>query len=77
MAIPRTTIPKRASNPAASVLPSTGKTAPPVAVKTPPAAKPRLDQIAQRAFQIWEETGRQPGRDLENWLQAEAELLRR
>ncbi len=78
MAIARTTTtPKTAGNPTRSAQPSPAKAAVPVAVKTPTAVEPRPDQIAQRAFQIWEQTGRQPGRDLENWSQAEAELRRR
>ena len=41
-------------------------------------AQPRLapteEQIRHRAHEIYLENGRQPGRDIENWLQAEAEL---
>jgi len=36
--------------------------------------KPTQDQIAQRAYAIFEQNGRAPGRDLENWMQAEREL---
>ena len=32
------------------------------------------DQIAQRAYQIFEREGRMDGRDMEHWLQAEREL---
>jgi hypothetical protein len=35
---------------------------------------PSYEQIAQRAYEIYERDGRQPGRELENWLRAEAEL---
>ena len=35
---------------------------------------PTHEAIAQRAHKIYEQSGRIPGRDLENWLQAEAEL---
>lgn len=35
---------------------------------------PSHDVVARRAFEIWERSGRQPGHDLENWLQAETEL---
>jgi hypothetical protein len=38
-------------------------------------AAPTADQIAQRAYEIYEREGRQEGHDLENWLAAEAELL--
>jgi hypothetical protein len=39
-----------------------------------PAARPTYEEIAARAFLIYEREGRQPGRDVENWLKAEAEL---
>ena len=32
--------------------------------------------IAERAYLIWEQTGRPEGRALEHWLQAEAEMAR-
>jgi len=35
---------------------------------------PTHDQIACRAYEIWEQTGCTTGRDAENWLQAEREL---
>jgi len=41
---------------------------------TPPAREPSQDAVARRAFELWEQQGRQPGRELEHWLQAEAEL---
>lgn len=34
-----------------------------------------FDQIAKRAYEIFEGNGRQPGLDLDNWLRAESELL--
>ena len=33
------------------------------------------ERIALRAYQIFEESGRIPGRDLYNWLRAEQEVL--
>ena len=33
------------------------------------------DEVAQRAYQLWVAAGQPFGRDLEYWLQAEAELL--
>lgn len=33
------------------------------------------DSIARRAFELFESNGRVPGRELENWLRAESELL--
>jgi hypothetical protein len=32
------------------------------------------DQIRARAFQLYEQRGRDDGRDLDDWLRAEAEL---
>ena len=32
------------------------------------------DEIAERAYQIFEREGRMDGRDMEHWLQAEREL---
>lgn len=40
-------------------------------------AKEMFDAIAIRAYQIFEAQGRPHGRDLEHWLQAEAELFDR
>ena len=37
--------------------------------------RPTHEEIAQRAKAIYEASGRAPGRDLENWLAAEAELM--
>ena len=35
---------------------------------------PTHEEIAQRAYEIFESSGRKPGRDLENWLAAESQL---
>jgi hypothetical protein len=37
---------------------------------------PEHDEIAGRAYRLWEEQGRPEGRDLELWLEAEAEARR-
>ena len=34
----------------------------------------RDDEIRRRAYEIYLERGEQPGRDLDDWLQAEGEL---
>ncbi len=34
------------------------------------------DQVSSRAQSLWEQSGRPEGRDLEFWLQAEAEISR-
>jgi hypothetical protein len=39
-------------------------------------ARPTTEQIAARARAIYEARGGAPGHDLDDWLQAEAELLR-
>lgn len=36
---------------------------------------PAHEEIARRAREIYEQSGRVPGRDVQNWLQAEAELM--
>jgi hypothetical protein len=33
------------------------------------------DEVAQRAWQLWQAAGQPVGQDLEYWLQAEAEVL--
>ena len=37
---------------------------------------PTLDQIAQRAYEIYQSRGGTDGQDMEDWLQAERELRR-
>lgn len=41
---------------------------------SPPAPRPTRQQIAERAYQIYEQRGREDGHALEDWLQAELEL---
>lgn len=38
------------------------------------AVEPTYDEIAARAFTIWERKGRAEGQDMVNWREAEAEL---
>jgi len=35
-----------------------------------------LEQIAQRAYELYEARGREDGHDLEDWLRAESEITR-
>ncbi len=35
------------------------------------------DDVARRAFQLYEQRGCEPGRDLDDWLQAEQDRQRR
>jgi hypothetical protein len=48
---------------------------------TPPVAQPSTSQvkvpqekIAMRAYEKWLKQGQPPGKDVQNWLEAEAEL---
>ena len=48
-------------------------------ITMPSALPPRLvdaEAIARRAYELYEQRGRTDGSDLEDWLRAEAELLR-
>jgi hypothetical protein len=47
----------------------TTKAAPPVA-----STRPSDEEIARRAYEIYQREGCQPGSELRNWLAAEAEL---
>jgi hypothetical protein len=37
--------------------------------------KPTHEEIAARAFELFEKSGRLPGHDVENWLNAEKQLI--
>jgi hypothetical protein len=39
--------------------------------------KPTAEEIARRAYALYEERGRTDGADLDDWLQAERELTER
>ena len=41
-----------------------------------PASAPTTEEITQRAYEIFLGRGAEPGHDLDDWLQAESELLR-
>lgn len=40
----------------------------------PQKAAPSQAKVAQLAYEIWISTGRQPGRDQQNWFEAEWQL---
>lgn len=46
-------------------------------IRTTPTAAVFHEQIRGRAYEIYEQRGREDGHDLEDWLQAESELLHR
>ena len=45
--------------------------------ETPLGNAARDDEIRRRAYEIYLERGAEPGREMEDWLQAEGELERR
>ncbi|MBI2510662.1 MAG: DUF2934 domain-containing protein [Opitutae bacterium] len=47
----------------------------PVPVSNQTRALPLRDEIAQRAYELWEHDGRPEGRDVDHWLSAERQLL--
>jgi hypothetical protein len=50
----------------------------PPASTTQPGSTPEiLEQIRQRAYELFERRGRDHGHEVEDWLQAEAEVLQR
>ena len=46
-------------------------------VREPAEERPGHDRVARRAYEIFQQRGGQPGRDLDDWLEAERELGRR
>jgi hypothetical protein len=42
--------------------------------KTLSENKPTHEEIARRAYALFEKSGRVPGRDMQNWLEAESQL---
>ncbi len=46
----------------------------PKATAPPPGGAVPREKIAERAYQIWQESGCPAGRDQDHWLQAEREL---
>jgi hypothetical protein len=41
-----------------------------------PATVPSQDMIRVRAYELYESRGREPGRDEQDWLRAEQEILK-
>jgi DUF2934 family protein len=42
-----------------------------------PNTVPSQDRIKERAYELYESRGREPGQDEQDWLRAEQELLKR
>jgi DUF2934 family protein len=55
--------------------PSTQSTSTPQSASAP-QSEPTTQQIAQRAYEIYQARGGTEGQDIEDWLQAERELRR-
>jgi len=53
-----------------------GFTAPSTESTGAPQERPTTEQIAQRAYEIYQARGGTEGQDIEDWLQAERELRR-
>ena len=51
-----------------------GSTAPSTQSSATPQSEPTTQQIAQRAYEIYQARGGTEGQDMEDWLQAEREL---
>ncbi len=41
-----------------------------------PDAAPSQDRIRERAYELYDRRGREPGQDLQDWLRAEREILK-
>lgn len=50
------------------------KAGPSAAIATQSGQTPTADQIARRAYELYQQRGGRPGRDFEDWIQAEREL---
>jgi hypothetical protein len=53
-----------------------GLTTPSTEPTSAPQSGPTTEQIAQRAYEIYQSRGGTEGQDIEDWLQAERELRR-
>jgi len=47
------------------------------AVATMPDKVPSPDRIRERAYELYEGRGREPGREEQDWLRAEQEILKK
>lgn len=68
MAAKKETAPKRTVGKKAATPKTAGK-------KTSPAKESVQDKIARVAYELYEKSGRIPGRDVEHWLEAEVIVL--
>ena len=70
-----------ASTPASATSTATGagagqRSAPAAPAEAPPRRRLSHDEIARRAYSLYEQRGHTSGRDVDDWLQAERDLLR-
>ena len=40
-----------------------------------PEQRPSQQEIARRAYELYEKSGREPGHEMQHWLEAERQLL--
>jgi hypothetical protein len=66
--------PGSSTKPVPAAVPAAQAVAPAPSPSEPPKPAPTPAQIAQRAYEIWVETGKQGGRDEKNWFEAEWQL---
>jgi len=66
--------PAAAQKPAWSSPPKAAPAPPKAAPPAAPCAGPTREQIAERAQAIWKAGGCKPGRDEQNWVEAERQL---
>jgi hypothetical protein len=65
---------KRTAKVSATVNTAAKSAAPAAPAPVAPRREVTADQIAARAYVLWEQRGRPHGQDLETWLQAERQL---
>jgi hypothetical protein len=70
---PRTTTPVNPPNKQVITMPEAG-TVPIRRISSPPATLDIETQIRERAYEIYEERGRTPGQETDDWFQAEREI---
>jgi len=56
---------------------STGSKNPTAKIAMVPGAVHSQDKIRERAYELYEGRGREPGQDEQDWLRAEQEILKR
>ena len=66
--------PRQTKNPGSNSESNAIASALPANTSKPQKAPPSQARVAQLAYEIWISTGKQPGRDQQNWFEAECRL---